>query len=518
MGRFSGFRKKLSHGRLFLICLFLFTACSRQPETGADYYFDPVIGDNLNSGLTPRKALKNLSQIKQLRIGPGDRILLKSGEIFDEQLYFSGKGEALHPVVIEKYGGEKLPHIRGNGRIPNAVHLYNPEHIIIRDLEISNKGDTAIQWLNGLKVELDNYGTARNITIENLYVHDVWGTLLKEKEGEGNAILITNFKSSAHDSVLSRYDGLIVQNCHVENCQRNGIMMWGNWIRGKWLPSLNIVIRHNLIEGVPGDGIVPVGCESPLVEYNVMKNCPGTLPPSEACDGIWPWSCDNAVIQYNVVSGHRSQVDGYGFDSDWNSTNSLFRYNLSYNNDGGFLLICNSGGWPVDWSIGNSGTRIRYNLSINDGIRNYIVDPGKGFFSPVIHITGPTRNTVIEKNLFYIVKKEMPAIDKTFISLTNWSGFPDSTAVNNNFLFFEEPSLTVNPALSMRNFFSENQYIGTLVAPMDGFVPYNGTFNRDFWYDKKDGNWDNLINFLKGKTISLHGKEVGVLELIGYDS
>ena len=53
---------------------------------------------------------------------------------------------------------------------------------------------------------------------------------------------------------------------------------------------------------MPGDGIVPIGCDSTLIEHNVMRNCPANLPDSEAAAGIWPWSCDNTIIQFNEVS------------------------------------------------------------------------------------------------------------------------------------------------------------------------------------------------------------------------
>ena len=293
-------------------------------------------------------------------------------------------------------------------------------------------------------------------------------------------------------------------------------MMWGNWIRSKWNPSLNVVIRNNILDGVPGDGIVPVACDGPLVEYNVMMNCPPSLPPSEACDGIWPWSCDNAIVQFNVVSGHRSQVDGYAYDSDWNSTNTLIQYNLSYSNDGGFLLICNSGGWPGEWSIGNRGTRICYNISINDGLRDYIVEGEKEYFSPVIHITGPTSNTVIEENLFYILRKKNREIDRTLWSLTDWGGYPDSTVFLNNTIFVEEDYRAVDATRSTRNYFSDNRYTGPLSHPGKGFIPHTGDFNSHLWYDSTDTGWNTLVTFLSDKKISLQGKEISVLELIGY--
>jgi len=127
---------------------------------------------------------------------------------------------------------------------------------------------------------------------------------------------------------------------------------------------------------------------------------------------------------------------GYGFDSDWNSTNSLFQYNLIFNNDGGFLLLCNSGGWPRDWSYGNEGTIVHYNISINDGLRNFKLK--EHYFSPVIHCTGPIKNTIIEKNIFYLFRKPDEKIDRTLISLTDWSGSPDSTLFRENYIYTEE--------------------------------------------------------------------------------
>jgi len=295
-------------------------------------------------------------------------------------------------------------------------------------------------------------------------------------------------------------------------------MMWGNWIRSKWNPSLHVVIRNNVLDGVPGDGIVPVACESPLVEYNVMKNCPRSLPASEPCDGIWPWSCDNAVVQFNVVSDHKSQVDGFAYDSDWNSNNSLFQFNMSYNNDGGFLLICNSGGWPLDWSIGNRGTRIRYNISINDGLRNYIVPAYGKYFSPVISIGGPTFNTIIEKNLFCILMKERPEIDRTICDLGDWSGYPDSTAFRNNYIYVEEETQAVKASSSTRNFYKNNYYVGDLKHPGEGFIDYDGEFNKKMWYEPSDTNWNSLVEFVKEKTITLKGREIRVLDIIGYSN
>ena len=63
----------------------------------------------------------------------------------------------------------------------------------------------------------------------------------------------------------------------------------------------------------------------------------------DAAAGIWPWDCDDTIIQFNEVSGMKGTVDGQGFDSDFLCRRSLFQYNYSHNNDGGFMLICTPG-------------------------------------------------------------------------------------------------------------------------------------------------------------------------------
>jgi len=514
------------YSKLLLITslLLMGIGCRGKYETpGKNYYFDATQGRDDNQGTRPDKPFRSFAKLASLQINPGDSILLKSGTEFAGKLYFSGKGSASKPIVIGKYGGEKKPHLKGNGTSSAMLHVYNSEYIVIRDIEISNKSEKPLPHLTGLLVELHNYGTAKAITIDNLFIHDVYGSLLKgdgynhEEAGAGQAMLLRNLQGGEKDSVSSNFDGLIVQNCKIKDCQRNGIMMWGNWVRKFWNPNRHVVIRHNELDGVPGDGIVPVGCESPLVEYNVMKNCPGVLPPTEACDGIWPWSCDNAIVQYNIVSDHKSKVDGYGFDSDYNCTNSLFQYNLSYNNDGGFLLLCNSGGWPTDYSIGNKNTVVRYNVSINDGIRNFVVERAKDYFSPIIHITGSTQNSRIEHNLFFIPQKQFPLTDKRIICSDDWKGYADSTFFVNNYIFAEDLMQAFESTYSTHNFFEKNYFIGNLITPKQGFVKYNGKFDRDMWYDENDENWKKLIRFLDGKSIVINGKEMLVLDIIGWN-
>jgi hypothetical protein len=507
----SKYKQYEYHALVIILSVIISFSCTRQP-VATNYYFDPVAGQDNNTGTSASQPFQSLHKISELQLNAGDSLLLKGGAVFRETLQITCSGSEKMPVVIGSYGSSERPILEAKGQSEATVHVINSEYITIRDLEITNDAGMPVPGLHGLWVELSNYGTAHGIRIDNLFVHNVTGSCVREKKDGGHAIFIQNYHENKPDSLLSNFDDLIIENCHIKDCNRSGIVFWGNWIRSKWKPSTHVIIRHNLLEGIPGDGIVPVGCDSVIVEYNVMKDCPGILPVTEAADGIWPWSCDNAIVQYNIVSDHKSQVDAYGFDADWNCKNSLFRYNLSYNNDGGFMLVCNSGGWTPDWSIGNTGTKVQYNISINDGLRNYKLK--ENYFSPVIHCTGPIKSTTIEKNLFCQYPRANPVTDKTLISFTDWRGQPDSTFFRNNFIFSEELYRAVDQGQSTHIFCENNLFVGR-ISDYKGFESHPGPFNSRLWYDSQDAHWDNLLHFISDKTINISGLTYRVSDIIG---
>lgn len=511
----------MTGNRSLALLAVVFALCSCA-DKGTNYYFDPA-GNDSNAGTSAKAPLRSLSAISRLNIVPGDSILLKSGAVFTEKLYFSGKGSAEKPVVIGKYGGKEYPHLAGDASELQMLHIYNSEHLVVRDLEVSNKGPKIRPHLSGVLLEIYNYGCAADITLDNLYIHDVFGSLIKGEgmehpdAGGGQAMKITSRRDDNTDTILSWFDGLIVENCHIKDCQRNGIIMWGNWARNEWRPSLNVVFRHNLLEGVPGDGIVPTACDGALVEYNIMRDCPATLPSIEACDGIWPFSSDNTMVRFNVVSGHKSKTDGYAYDSDYNSRNSTFKYNLSYDNEGGALLLCNSGGWPEDWSAGNVGTVFSWNVSINDGIRDFVVaDKKDDYFSPVIHITGPVKDSRISNNIFIVPKKALQEMDHTIVNSDDWRGFADSTFFTDNSILVEDPNVFFTGPMTTHNFFKGNVYSGPLKTPTEGFEEHFGTPGMDMWYRGDRKELSTLIDFLKDKKIPYEGEERYVLDILGY--
>lgn len=414
--------------RLALLTFFLWSYVVSAQTT---YYIDSQMGNDKNTGRKPRQAWATLEKVNAVTFGPGDKILFKAGTRYSGSLEPHGSGTAAAPVIVDQYGSGKKPRIDGEGKSNAAVLLKNIEYWELNNLEITNTGPEREARRTGVSVIAENFGECHHIHLKNLAVHDVNGSLVK-RQGGGSGI----FWRNGGDRVPTRFIDLKIENCHIYRCGRNGITSSGYSNRARWFPSLHVVIRKNLLEQIPGDGIVPIGCDGALIEHNIMRDSPDILSHEEAAAGIWPWSSDNTLIQYNEVSGHKAKWDGQGFDSDWNCKNTIIQYNYSHDNAGGFLLICNNGeNINTDNNHGTVGTIVRYNVSVNDGLRPYPTTQA-GWFSPVFHITGPCQDSRIYNNIVFIKPKESRQVDRTVVRMDNWGGpWPENTVFKNNIFY-----------------------------------------------------------------------------------
>lgn len=473
-----------------LICVFcLSTGCA----FASTYYVDALRGNDSFKGTSTGFPWKSLGKLKGITLKAGDKVLLKRGSIFNGVLEISAQGSTSEPVVIGAYGNNKAkPCITAPDKSLYAARIFNSTNVTFRDIELVNTGKERLANRTGLKVECMDYGISRNITLDNLTIRDVNGSLVKEKGG-GSGLLIVN----GGRKIISTYENMIIQNCHILRCSRNA-MIWNGYIdRRDWHPSRNLIVRNNLIEQVPGDGIVPIGFDNVLIEYNIMRDCPDVLPDTEAAAGFWPWSCDNTIIQFNDVSGHKAPWDGQAYDSDYNCRNTQIRYNYSHDNYGGLALICNSG--EGDYNIGNHNTIVEYNISIGDGIRP---KPARGnMFSPGLHIAGPVKNTLIERNILHLNKKPSPKIDSTMITSTSWNGYSDSTFIVNN-VFYTANRSRFDMTKSTNNVFRGNYYLGSYGnLPEDPAAKTTSDYYKQQVLNVDPSGYKGLERLMKSKII-----------------
>jgi hypothetical protein len=315
-------------------------------------------------------------------------------------------------------------------KTPDTLLLRNVEFWEVQDLEITNLGTNRAPWRTGVRVVTDGFGTMRHIHLRRLFVHDVNGDLRKEQEGCG-----IFFESRGGND--SHFDDLLIEDCRVVRTDRNGICQRGGGRRSS--RSLHVVIRGNLLEDIGGDGIKLWGSDGGLIEHNVLRG--GRTRCDDYAAGIWPFDCDDTVIQFNEVSGMKGIKDGQGFDSDYLCRRSVFQYNYSHDNEGGFMLIC---------APSNSfcaGTIIRYNISQNDGIST----------ARVFHFAGRASDTKIYNNTIYVgMHQNLP-----LLQFTDWNGgWASGTKFLNN-IFYADGSVSYHWGRSGGAMFENNVFFGS---------------------------------------------------------
>ena len=405
---------------------------------GTAYYVDSAAGSDANDGHSARHPWRSLDRVNSGTFGPGDRILLRAGSRWAGFLSPGGSGAAGRPITVSRYGNGPKPAVDAGGKALATVYLYNGEYWDVSDLDIANRAPTRVPGLAGVEVRLENFGVAHGVRLHGLDVHDVLGSNVKDAGG-GNGISC----ASGGDRVKTLYDGLTIEDCRLTRTDRNGITMSAYYARPSWPLSTHVVIRGNTLTDIGGDGIVPIGCDGCLIEHNTLRG--GRMRAQDYAAGIWPWSCDNTVVQFNEVSGMKGTMDGEGYDSDYNCRHTLFQYNYSHDNDGGFMLICDDGGQSPPWNIGNSGTVIRYNLSANDGLHTF-------------NITGPCQNTQVYNNTFYLGKGQ----DIPLVASGNWGGkWAADTRFSNN-VFYVDGKARFDFGGMTRVAFDSNAYWGAI--------------------------------------------------------
>ncbi len=377
--------------------------------TSATYYVDSAAGDDRASGISRTTPWKTLEKVNAKVYRSGDRVLFKAGSLWTGQLAPKASATAARPVIIDSFGDGPKPKIDGQGRVEDAIRLYNVQNIEIRNFEVTNHGSTAAVR-RGVHIFLDNFGTAQHIVIAGLYIHDVNGVNGTGDNSKDNGGIIFR---TVGDRIPTRFDGLLIERNIVRTVDRSAIAADSyHAMRTRWFPSLRVVIRDNYVDDIGGDGIVPWATDGALIENNIARNCNRRAGTYNA--GIWPWSTDNSLFQLNEALFTRTTMDGEGFDSDYNSRHTLFQYNYSHDNEGGFMLICTPGKRNEKDNVGNIGTVIRYNISRNDKTR-------------VFHLSGG-EHTAVYDNVVYVA----PGSEVQMLAVTNWNGWASDAIFRNN--------------------------------------------------------------------------------------
>ena len=173
------------------------------------YYVDSRHGDDTNDGLSEARPWRSLNRVNAGEFAAGDKILLRAGSRWRAFLSPGGSGAAGQPIVIDQYGRGSKPRINAQGSSLATVFLSNIEYLEVRNLDVANEGSAFHSKLNGVQISENDFGTAHDILLKDLYVHDVNGSNDKQFGGSGL------FCECGGNKVKSRFDRLLVEHCHL---------------------------------------------------------------------------------------------------------------------------------------------------------------------------------------------------------------------------------------------------------------------------------------------------------------
>jgi hypothetical protein len=398
---------------------------------GTAYYVDSRFGNDGNSGTSESAPWKTMARVNNAAFAPGNRILLKRGSVWREELNFPSSGIAGEAILVDAYGTGNAPVISGADLLPQTgwtvcstcqayiwripvktqpnVVLFNGT-LGVQETSIANLtgaakwfwGDgTLYLWFTGnpgysykspgVEVGVRQIGIAlfgvSYVTIQNLNVEGANG---KPSNGTVYAQAVPSLGRSTHDISLHL---LTVKNgagdgVHLEDC--NACMVQGVAVSGMARSGIELVSAHaaypvssgailnNTVAYNHYDGIGTYGCavgatcegifESPGLFFSDLVVAGNTVHDNGA--GIYfRWTRNSHVIANTSYRNIDTSMggEGGGIELEASSSNTLER-NLSYANRTNGLEMSNDRGAGAGIT-GSSNNLVKYN-AVHDNARS----------------------------------------------------------------------------------------------------------------------------------------------------
>jgi len=278
--------KLLSIVTLLSCSFLLFYSCNHAKQikhTATTYYFNPITGNNANTGTDQKSAFKSFSKLNDIQLNPGDQVLLANNATFQEPLLLKNlKGTKDNKIVFSNYS---LPTTSISQRaiidvkdVLNGISITDCSFIEIKNISISAsaglKNSTTSKKLMrcGILVQPLKDGLTENITFDNLIIENVFyenpGFKRPEKEvksangtqnyGWGIRVINSNENATIKD--------ITILNSTVKNVAHTGIKF-----TGKNRNIKNITVENCEVIETGGPGIQMSGIENGHIANNIVN-------------------------------------------------------------------------------------------------------------------------------------------------------------------------------------------------------------------------------------------------------
>ena len=382
--------------------------------------------------------------LEPLVFNGGDEVLFKRGGSFDGAL--SLRRSALRPdsvIRVADFGSTEAPRpvLRADADGMGTIDIRDSGGWVVENLELINRSEVRSER-HGIFVTASDSGTHKDFVIRNCFVHDVTGV----HDYFNNGGIVFRVTGTA---VPTKFDGVLIEDNEIRDISGVGIRTKSTWEadpddpRGVGNPigrhaHLNIVVRGNRVSDVTRNAIIIGSADAPLAEYNVMGP---NIATETTGNTLYNYATDSALIQYNEAFGNHGPAadkDRGGFDADYNSRDTEFRYNYSHDNNFAFAIMRKYG----------DGIYFHHNISVNDRY---------GFFHYGFYDDHAISDVVVSNNTFYSTHPNMMMV----MNFGPRRDSIDTTFVDNIFVFAGEgASWGSAPDKGRGNIFENNIVIG----------------------------------------------------------
>jgi len=285
---------------------------------------------------------KTLARASSVDLIPGDRILLKSGDTWNEELHPKGNGTPERPIIIGAYGEGERPVIDREDYNQDrfGIHLVDQGGFRIVGIEFN-------RCMTGIYAEYsDGCPTKRFLSIEGCYFHDSllyqhYEDYPKRKIGLGVCLF-------SHE----RDNRIVLSDVTVKNCifRRLASGFWTNSpdnfnkYAGKLYNFRNLTFEDCLFEEGYQWQLGIRGVDGGAVRNCVTHDLGRGFRAFNGVAGAMFFRCKDWVFensQWGFIDIGLGSGDGEAFDFEGTCDNMTMRNCLFHDTDGpGFLLCC----------------------------------------------------------------------------------------------------------------------------------------------------------------------------------
>ena len=427
----------------------------RTPSPGnTTYYVDASSGSDSNSGTSQGAPFKSFWPLNRLELKPGDSVLLKRGEVWNEPINLHGSGTSLgNRITLGAYGTGPKPIIDARGLSSAAIRWFDSSYIRITDLEVSNWDENfREQGKYAIETGLWKASNATHIYFDNLHIHHVrlgtdrgdGGKGLNNTSGGGIRVA-TDLNNS--DRTGKSITDVSITDCFLDDLEHFGIHMFD--VDG-------FAISNNVIRRPGYSSMILSDCSNGTLGNNYLEDV-GIKITDRDTAGFDLYEGNDIVVEYNVINRVWERSSGQGINID-DGTAYIVQYNYFHEPGAGMVVVNRTTG------LNNI---IRYNICQHPGkeiIRN-LGNRGLNVYNNTIYVQNPLEPAPLVANW-----------PSEGMSSSDPNNYPQDTEVYNNLYFDESVAIVttdlIDPGRGANNVFESNLFFGnfTDTVPEDPSV------------------------------------------------